>query len=695
MPTLPPDCPSLLDRLCADQSERWCRGERVRVESYLKEHPGLASDPEALIRLISAEVLLRRENGETPSLEEYLDRFPGHADALRRRWAIQDLIAGNAPADAGTTVSGPVTQPAHPGRGRGSLPAVPGYEVLEELGKGGMGVVFKARQVAFDRLVAVKMVRAHLLAGPDEMSRFRTEARALGQLDDPHVVRVFDFDEEQGCPFFVMQYLSGGSLANLLRDGPLPPRRAAELVRQVARGVQAAHDKGILHRDLKPANVLLDEHGKACVADFGLAKLLDGGSGQTASEAVMGTPAYMAPEQAAGRARDVGWLSDVWALGVILYECLTGRVPFRVANRQETLELIQKANPTAPRQLRAEVPAELEAVCLKCLEKDPRQRYASAAALADDLERWLRGQAPLVRPRAWRARCWRLVWSHRRAALAGLLLVAVAVAVAMALRVRAPEPGPDLPRKEVEATLAAGDPYVFEGGGELPGPFRWVVGEAVPLKSDPVEGCFSWRTLRTALLELVASPGRERYLFSAEVRHDDAAGTSLVGLYFGYREHRTADGRKQSGYFTHLFDERGEVARSPGLRGPDGKPNSFVSLGCGLFEGRKDQDLTPAGMVGRRRLFRPALPVSEPAPWRELAVKVTPEGVEAFWRNEHGQRERIATVPARELEEALEQVKQANPEMKGIPTAFRPASGLGLFIYRGEASFRRISIKPL
>jgi serine/threonine protein kinase len=208
-----------------------------------------------------------------------------------------------------------------------------------------MGVVFKARQIAFDRLVAVKMIRSLAIAGPDELARFRTEALAVGRLDHPHVVRVFASGEHGDCPFFAMEYLPGGSLLGLLRQGSLEVRRAAELVRQVALGVQAAHQAGILHRDLKPGNVLLDAQGNARVADFGLAKLLDSDSAQTVSAMVLGTPAYMAREQAAGRVREIGPAVDVWALGVILYECLTGKLPFQGASRQETLRLVQTARP--------------------------------------------------------------------------------------------------------------------------------------------------------------------------------------------------------------------------------------------------------------------------------------------------------------------------------------------------------------
>ncbi len=531
MSALPPDRRFLLDRLRADQSERWGRGECVRVESYLESHPELESDPEVVVELVYAEVLLRQAEGETPRLDEYLMRFPQFAEPIRRRWSVDIFLAENVAGSPGTTAAERRTQPAGPVRGSLALPTLPGYEVLRELGKGGMGVVFQARQVAFDRLVAVKMIRAQLLAGPDEMTRFRTEALAIGRLDHPHVVRVFDFDEERGCPYLVMEYLAGGSLAALLDDNRLPVRRAVELVRQVALGVQAAHDKGILHRDLKPGNVLLDEQGNARVADFGLAKLLDEDSGQTASAVLLGTPVYMAPEQTVGKARQVGPATDVWALGVMLYECLCGKPPFRSPDREEILRLIQTADPVPPRRLRREVPPSLEAICLKCLEKEPAKRYGGAGELADDLERFLTDRPIRARPRRWYEKLWRGVRLHPRLSLAGPLLVLLAGA-GLVISARL---DPERPRKQAERTLARGEAYVFEGHKELPGPFRWVLGDPGPPKANVFDRCVTIETLDLGLLELVRDPMCERYRLLAEIRHDGADGASFTGLYFGFR----------------------------------------------------------------------------------------------------------------------------------------------------------------
>jgi serine/threonine protein kinase len=306
---------------------------------------------------------------------------------------------------------------------RPSLPRVPGYEVLREIDRGGMGVVFLARQDSLGRTVALKMMRAAALAGPEDVARFRKEAEAVARLEHPHIVRVYDFGTHEGLPFFTMEFVDGGSLKDLLARGTPDPRGAAALVAALARAVQHAHDRGVVHRDLKPANVLLQmgsgEWGLGSereppgassfptphshlpipkIADFGLAKRLDAGAPSTATGAVMGTAPYMAPEQAGGRSREVGPHTDVWALGAVLYELLTGHPPFEGVGTLETLLQVVSQDPIPPSQRRPGVPQALEAVCLHCLEKDPARRYASARALAEDLERFLAGEAPAAGP---------------------------------------------------------------------------------------------------------------------------------------------------------------------------------------------------------------------------------------------------------------------------------------------------------
>jgi hypothetical protein len=297
---------------------------------------------------------------------------------------------------------------------------VPGYEVGAELGRGGMGVVYRARQTKLGRVVALKMILAGAHASEDDLARFRTEAEAIARLQHPHIVQIHEVGEHDGLPYFSLEFCPGGSLAQKLAGTPLPPQEAAALVETLARAMQAAHDKGVVHRDLKPTNVLLAEDGTPKVSDFGLAKKLDE-AGQTATGAVLGSPSYMAPEQAEGKSKQLGPACDVYALGAILYECLTGRPPFRAATVAQTLRQVIEDEPVPPRQLNAPVPRDLETVCLQGLHKEPGQRYASAGALADDLRRFLRGEPILARPAG---RLERLAkWARRRPAVAALLAV--------------------------------------------------------------------------------------------------------------------------------------------------------------------------------------------------------------------------------------------------------------------------------
>jgi serine/threonine protein kinase len=280
--------------------------------------------------------------------------------------------------------------------------AVPGYEVLGELGRGGMGVVYRARQVKLNRVVALKMVLAAGHADPREVARFILEAEAVAAIRHPNVIQVYDSGEFHGRPYMAMECAEGGSLVAVLRaGGKLQPNVAAELVTKVARGVQAAHDRGIVHRDLKPHNVLLDDPppgapagtwGEPKVTDFGLAKR-GGTSELTQTGAVMGTPAYMSPEQARGETKSVGPAADVYALGIILYECLTGTVPFTGEDAWSVIRQVVSVEPEPVTRRVAGVPRDLDLICRKCLEKSPADRYASAGALADDLQRFLLGEA--------------------------------------------------------------------------------------------------------------------------------------------------------------------------------------------------------------------------------------------------------------------------------------------------------------
>ncbi len=305
------------------------------------------------------------------------------------------------------------------------------YELLGELGHGGMGVVYKARQVSLNRTVALKMLKSDVLATEDELRRFQNEAEAVALLDHPNVVPILEVGIHEGRRYFSMKLVSGASLDKRLEDYAADPRAAARLVATAAQGVHHAHQRGILHRDLKPANILVDDQGEPHVTDFGLAKRVEGDSELTHSGAILGTPSYMAPEQASGLRGAVTTASDVYGLGAILYALLAGRAPFRGDSVIETLQQVRDQAPTPPSKLRTNVPRDLEIMALNCLEKQPSRRYASALALSDDLCRWLDGRPIAARRVGPLTRGW--MWCKRKPVQAGLaaaLLFALVAGVA-------------------------------------------------------------------------------------------------------------------------------------------------------------------------------------------------------------------------------------------------------------------------
>src|SRR5579864_3784360 len=300
------------------------------------------------------------------------------------------------------------------------------YEIQAELGRGGMGVVYNARQVRLNRPVALKMLRAGLLAGDDELRRFQNEAEAVALLDHPGIVPVYEVGEYDGQRYLSMKLVPGGNLAADLAAYKDNPRAAAALLADAAEAVHHAHMRGILHRDLKPANILVDAERRPHVTDFGLAKRVGEDVEFTLSGAILGTPGYMSPEQAAGRRGTITTATDIYGLGSVLYALLTGKAPFTGDSVMDTLQKIREKPPEPPHKFNAKVPGDLEVICLKCLEKDPRRRYSSSQALADDLRAWLGSRPIAARPvgALTRAR----LWCHRRPAIAGLSAAVVVVA---------------------------------------------------------------------------------------------------------------------------------------------------------------------------------------------------------------------------------------------------------------------------
>jgi tetratricopeptide (TPR) repeat protein/tRNA A-37 threonylcarbamoyl transferase component Bud32 len=370
------------------------------VEHYLLRFPCL-NDPAIILRLLRQEFLVRHRHGDRPNPAEYQARFPQFVATGQE---VETLV--------------------HPGgAARGPVPVLPGYEILGELGHGGMGVVYKARQLNLNRIVALKMILPRTYTAREDLARFRIEAEAVAHLQHPNIVQIHDVGEHDGRPFCALEFIDGGSLAQKLAGTPQAARAAAGVVEQLARAMDWAHQRGILHRDLKPANVLLTTAGLPKISDFGLAKRLESDGGQTQSGAILGTPSYMAPEQAASGKRPVGPATDVYGLGAILYEMLTGRPPFKGESVLETVQQVLADEPVPPSRLHRKVPRDLETICLKCLYKEPKQRYTSAADLANDLGRFLRGEPILARPIG---RVGHIIkWVKRRPASAGALALAV------------------------------------------------------------------------------------------------------------------------------------------------------------------------------------------------------------------------------------------------------------------------------
>ncbi|HZW32815.1 MAG TPA: serine/threonine-protein kinase, partial [Isosphaeraceae bacterium] len=400
--------------------------ESPSIADFL-ESAGPAARPELFRELLALELELRCEAGERPAPAEFLARFPDAEPTIRAVFEEIDKTTslGSSRADrADDPPTGPCSAPG----GRlevGPNATIGDYELIEEIARGGMGVVFRARHKGLKRLVALKMILSGQMATHEERQRFLREAELAANLDHPNIVPIYEVDEHEDRPFFSMKLIEGESLSRQVARFVQDPAAAARMVAILARAVHYAHGQGFLHCDLKPSNVLIETRGRPYLTDFGLARRTGVESSLSISGAILGTPSYMAPEQATGSRAGLGPATDVYGLGAILYELLTGRPPFRAPTIMETVVQVLERDPAPPRELRPDLPRALESICLKCLEKSPRDRYATAEALADELDSYLQGDGIeaagiLSRLRRWNRREPELV-----ARLGGLALMAV------------------------------------------------------------------------------------------------------------------------------------------------------------------------------------------------------------------------------------------------------------------------------
>jgi serine/threonine-protein kinase len=665
---------------CEELSRRLRAGEDCHAEGFLDAYPDLASHPELALELICTEFLVRWELGERPDPAQWLDRFPQWRDQLQSRLQTPKVRDGGDTPNPSTVPHSPVSTRPSPPEADHRARTFGRYELLEEVGCGGMGIVYKARDTVLNRLVALKMIRTGVLARPEEVQRFYREARAVAQLTHAHIVPLYEIGQHEDRLYFTMAFAPGGSLAPHRQRFAGDVRGAAALVEKIARAVHHAHIKGILHRDLKPGNILLDEQGEPLVSDFGLAKILDADAELTQTGVVVGTPAYLAPELLSDHPGPATPHSDIWSLGVLLYELLTGKRPFTGKGAREATRLIATAEPPRPRDLNRAVDRQLEAVVLKCLDKDPARRYATAEALADDLGRWLRGEPVSVRPQRWPARLWRAVRRHPLVLTTALLLPVAGVAALLAVTLRGagepPEPeDPDRFVAVARGELLAGRAVRLINETGRPQWSRWSLGRGAVTDCPMGDGTFYVHSFDPCLLELLRPPLPPRYLLTAQVRHI-VSERGEVGIYFAHSRRTTAQGVEHC-YCQLIFNDQKAA------------PPKWAKLQLHRYRERGPLPVFDypgtTGISWKIPARRPA----DPLPWRTLEVKVTPEKIQARWENE----------PFKEIARPFI-VKRATVVLKEDPDLdprreFLPQGGLGLYVDRGGASYRRVVIQPI
>jgi serine/threonine-protein kinase len=697
-----------IDQICDNFEDRLLAGERPRVEDYLDQRPEPAWK-ELLYQLVRLDIDYRRRGGEVPTLADYLPHWPAQADLLEKVLAElpgaagPDLPSGERltdPQRLSTSPASPTPSDLEPG----DLPAgtlLGKYEIVEMIGRGGMGFVYRAFNPDLKCHVALKVIRSGELAHPDEIRRFELECQALVRFRHPHIVAVYDAGQHQGQPFLVMEYLGGGSLSDQLARFQNDPRSAVTLMEKVARAVQVLHAEDVLHRDLKPGNVLLDEAGQPRVSDFGLVKLLEGGDELTQTGQRPGTPAYMAPEQTGQVGGPLGPPTDVWALGVMLYELLLGRRPFRDREWASLFHQIARQQPDLPSVVQPGFDPELEAVLLRCLDKNPARRFATARELADELARWLGGERTQTRPPGLLRR---LVRAGRRRprlmALVALGLLALVVALVWYVF------DTDRPLHDIQRTVGGGQEIELIGDTGGPRWSRWFVNQTANSIVD-YDGYFTVDAMQEgAMLELARDLPVPAYRVRARVRHNKTLERGFIGIYVGGRSTR-GPGREGHLFFAlrynGIFDHARAFAQviekeKPALKGQMKiPPKNPVALRAFLLL-RADQaapwpaDFGGTGGVGVKPTGRAA------DQWRDLEIVVRPDSLQAAFDGEPLRPLELARLDP-SLQSQLTAVIAADASQRGflqaLPARFDPQGSLGLYVSEGSASFANLVVTPI
>jgi serine/threonine-protein kinase len=660
-----------------------------RAEELFQLYPRLHDEPELAVRLVHAEWAARVELGERPAVSQWLERFPQWRPQLERRFREDSFLDAemleNTPTiflgHEGEDALGATRPAAHPG---GHFPPgeapLPPLEVHEEIGRGAMGVVYRARDKVLERPVALKKIRAGRLDNAEAVRRFYHEARAAARLNHPNIIAVHGLGQVEGQHAFTMPLAK----ANLdeHRDRFTQPRVAAALLAKVARAVHHAHRHGLVHRDLKPANILLDARDEPLVADFGVAVLLDEVKepGEGRAE-VAGTPPYMAPEQFGAFGARVSEATDVWALGVILYELLAGVRPFTAKTLSQLQAAVREAEPPPLVSKSRGVDRGLEAIVRRCLAKDPHDRYATAEELAQDLDDWRDGKPIRAKPDNWPRRTWRAVWRHPALATAVALLMLFGLVGGLLYAfapapVRPPSPPEDpdvVALRSIYARLKKGETveFVTPGGKLLRG--RWVHDSGGDEPNDDKQGVDVHTQRQAALFELLPEVPLEKYDLSVEVRqwHEMIGPPGIYALHHADQIPDPADPERELLAHSFLSLSFGEV-----------KPWKDILFASLEYQGRTSAN---SGLTTK------PLPENS-GPWHTFSMQVTPEQVRLL----HNGTELVTVTPA-DVADRTQRMRRGQAVGGGpaITPAFDFKGGVGLYLIRAQATYRSITLKPL